>query len=590
VPGARFVADLGGEVSLSAGAISPAGNLAATAEGQTIRVWNTDTGAWVKDIQHEYGSAVALMVFSPDGKRLLTSLPGPLGPLVSIWTLEGGEPVRLQGHHRVLRAAAWSPDGSRVVTASEDKSARIWDTAMGRQIAWLPHWHIVNHAVFSPTGEFVATASQDATARVWAADTGEKAAELRHQAAVNSVEFGMGGSAVLTASADRTARVWHWNIDYEIGRMIHRGSVVAAGFGEKGVVVSASVNGEINIWQSIPEGDAWMGVSDEIRHLAWSRGGHRIAMADGEGRATAWDTTTGTIITSLSDVAPVVAVAMNHDGQYVAVAERKGVIRIKNLAGRSEVPPLKNPEPVRAMAFSADGSRLLVGGQDGKMRLWDLKSRSPLVTVDLKGLVNAVAYSHNGQMIAGGGLSGEVVLADSNGGVLARMPHEGDVLAVRFNHDGSRLASCSRDGAVNLWSTITGQRVTGVRHEAPVGDVDFSSDGARLLTASADGTARIWQVESGRELIRLKHGLRVQWATFDTQDRIAVTVVFSALKPFRSKELILRRHFLTGADLVRDACAKVMRTLTLEEWRHFVGPESYRETCSAFPALRDRAP
>ena len=79
-----------------------------------------------------------------------------------------------------VQSAAFSPDGSRIVTASGDKTARIWDAASAKEIAVLRgHDNPVTSAAFSPDGSRIVTASWDKTARIWDAATAKEIAVLR---------------------------------------------------------------------------------------------------------------------------------------------------------------------------------------------------------------------------------------------------------------------------------------------------------------------------------------------------------------------------------------------------------------------------
>ena len=93
--------------------------------------------------------------------------------------------------------AAFSPDGKLVVTASADKTARLWEVASGQVLRELPgHQDWVRHAAFSPDGKLVVTASDDKTARLWDVATGQALRELRgHQGAVVSRRFQSGRQA-----------------------------------------------------------------------------------------------------------------------------------------------------------------------------------------------------------------------------------------------------------------------------------------------------------------------------------------------------------------------------------------------------------
>ena len=110
-----------------------------------------------------------------------------------------------------MSSASFSPDGSRVVTASNDDTARVWDVKTGSVLATLyGHTDAVDSAAFSPDGSRIVTASGDKTARVWDAETGAALTTLLgHSGGVGSANFSPDGSRIVTASEDKTARVWN---------------------------------------------------------------------------------------------------------------------------------------------------------------------------------------------------------------------------------------------------------------------------------------------------------------------------------------------------------------------------------------------
>ena len=89
--------------------------------------------------------------FAPDGKRLLTASEDGTARL---WDAQTGAPLKvLSGHRRPLRFAAFSPDGRRVVTTSLDRTARVWNAETGEAVAILEgHGDTVSRAAFSPDG------------------------------------------------------------------------------------------------------------------------------------------------------------------------------------------------------------------------------------------------------------------------------------------------------------------------------------------------------------------------------------------------------------------------------------------------------
>jgi hypothetical protein len=116
----------------------------------------------------------------------------------------------LAAHTGWVRFARFSPDGSRIVTASYDKTARIWDALTGKCIATLTgHNGLVLSGHFSTDGLRIITAADDKTARIWDALTGSLIATLTgHTDTVRSAYFSPDGLLVVTASDDKTVKIW----------------------------------------------------------------------------------------------------------------------------------------------------------------------------------------------------------------------------------------------------------------------------------------------------------------------------------------------------------------------------------------------
>ena len=112
-------------------------------------------------------------------------------------------------HEDTVRRRRVRPTGERVVTASEDKTARIWDARTGQPIGPpLQHEAAVYAAAFDATGERVVTASEDKTARIWDARTGQPIGPPLNM----SLGLGRGvrrqGRARGHRLFDKTARIW----------------------------------------------------------------------------------------------------------------------------------------------------------------------------------------------------------------------------------------------------------------------------------------------------------------------------------------------------------------------------------------------
>jgi WD40 repeat protein/transcriptional regulator with XRE-family HTH domain len=405
--------------------------------------------------------------------------------------------LTLRGHVGEVYSAVFSPDGTRIATASEDGTARIWDATTGKELLAVKgssygtgsfHGHVW-YAAFSPNGKFLATAGGDNKARIWDVNTGEELLEIRHHDYIYHVEFSPDGSRLATASMDGTSNVW----DALTGKLL--------------LTIYPGV-GFIPNWVSFsPDGDRIAVAST----LGVDTGGLI------EGWASIWDAATGQMLLSL---------------------------------------PHLNAQ-VGSVSFSPDGSRIITTNTDQTVRIWDADNGKELLILD--GTTNRVgnvayssAYSPDGTRIATVVLDSQVIVWDANMGheLVTLLGHSSDILTVAFSPDGDRLVTASRDGTARIWSlapsqelltlvnepgnsTFVGSRLayspdgaylaitnydptpkvwdlaTGrlylnlSGHTGSVTNIAYSSDGKSIFTAARDGTAKVWDSVSGKELMTL---------------------------------------------------------------------------------------
>jgi WD40 repeat protein len=482
-----------------------------------------------------HSSSVRAAAFSLDGTRVVTA---SWDKTARIWDASTGEQlVAPLAHHGEVYTAAFSPDGSRVVTAG--LTARVWNVSTGRPVT-LPFEAGVVAAAFSPDGTRVVTAG--ATARVWDAWTGVPVTPpLEHQGEVYAAAFSPDGTRVVTASLDQTARVWDALTGAPVTPPLeHQGIVNAAAFSPGGTqVVTASDDWTARVWDA----STGLPVSPPLEHqggvpsAVFSPDGAHVVTASQDGTARVWDAATGAPVTPpLAHRDVVLTATFSCDGAHVVTASEDNTARVWNaVTGEPVTPPLEHQGIVNTALFSPDGTRVVTASLDKLARVWDAVTGNLLTTsLEHRIFVRTAEFSPDGKRVitAGGdstapdrGNTARVWDAATGTPVTPLLEHHGVINAAAFSPDGMRVVTASLDQTARVWDAWTGVPMTPpLEHRGGVTAAAFSRDGTRVVTASQDGTAWVWDAWTGLPLTPpLEHQRVVTAAAWNPQGTRVVT-------------------------------------------------------------------
>jgi uncharacterized protein with WD repeat len=231
---------------------------------------------------------------------------------------------------------AFSPNGRRLASGSDDHTVKIWDSATGKELVDLKgHADVVRSVAFSPNGQRLASGSDDRTVKIWDSATGEELFSLKgHARGVASVAFSRDGHRLASGSKDNTVKIW----DSATGQELF------------------SLNDEI--------GGTPPAFSPDSQQLALASSGNTVRI---------WDTATGQNLFPLKGHAGLVrSVAFSPDGQRLATGSNDSTVKIWDSATGKELLTLKGQAGgVTSVAFSPDGQRVASANLDGSIHLWE---------------------------------------------------------------------------------------------------------------------------------------------------------------------------------------------------------------------------
>ena len=485
-----------------------------------------------------HGGSVEDVRYSPDGKRVVTA---SYDRTARVWDAATGAAIAvLRGHTGRVEAAAFSPDGVRVVTAGADATARVWDASTGAELLVLTGSGPLYEARYAPDGSRI-LAMDTSGARIWDAASGGLRLVLGAQPAdTHCAVFSPDGSQVVTGASDGVARCW----DSATGRLLgmlpgHSARVIDIAFSADGRRIATATDPEARIWDASSRAQIAkiLGQSNGIYSLALTPDGGKLVTGSEDFTARVWDASTGKELYSIPHGHKIIRVDIFRDALFLTASYDK-VARVFDLqTGRLLAEMRGHAAPLNAAAFSPGGEEIATACVDFTARLWKIQVPEPLTLDAPEGLTPSSAdVAAGGHKAVQGYWQAPIahIVDLPSGSVAATLEgHTAAITTIQFSPDAARVLSASRDGTARIWSGESGRQIHVLAgHGGEVFSCSFSGDGKRVLTLSHDRTARFWSAETGKEERVYSGAERPLWAGFGPDSDL-----FFLLEEYRGLQL-----------------------------------------------------
>ncbi|HVB60079.1 MAG TPA: serine/threonine-protein kinase [Ktedonobacteraceae bacterium] len=297
--------------------------------------------------------ATVFVANMPVVKSVIPSKGSAIGTMLLKYTKHSGN----------VPTVAWSPDGRRLASGSDDETVQVWDASTGQHLCiYRGHSGNVPTVAWSPDGRRLASGSDDETVQVWDASTGLRFTNYR-AVGVSTVMWSPDGYRLVFGSG-RTAQVWDANTGQRILIYTrHSGHVTSVALSPDGRRLASGSRRTAQVWDTNNFGQlffTYTGHSDRVSSVAWSPDGRRLASGSDDETAQVWDASTGQrILIYTGHTGHVTSVVWSPDGRWLASSSYDKTVQVWDASTGNLIYVYQgHTEPVLSVAWSPDGMRI----------------------------------------------------------------------------------------------------------------------------------------------------------------------------------------------------------------------------------------
>ena len=308
----------------------------------------------------------------------------------------------LYGHTQDIELVAVTPDGTHVVTGSDDSTARVWNLADGTSIELRGHHGPIETMTLSSDGSYLATAGTDGDVWLWELPGGTGRRLRGHRNAVRGVAFSPDDSMLASTGEDGTLYVW--DVTSGTGRELldHHAGLRPVVWLDATTLVVGTFDGKLGrVDVTTGKGHLVQAHDAEVRCIALSPDRRYMITGDENGFVVLWDGDGTRLRTLARHVDVVREVLFTPDGKHALSGGGDPIVRLYSIPDGKVTELTGHEDGVKDIALDRGGTLIASAGIDNTVRVWRIDGAPLRVFRGTNDAVKAVAFTPDRRLVSG---------------------------------------------------------------------------------------------------------------------------------------------------------------------------------------------